>query len=180
MNNQKVQDSGNRVTFEGGGQKDYFVGKGRCDLIPLEVFCQHGPFENPILCRIGEFIRANKAPSNKANRLSLLYDIMNRFVCDSGVTNADMLLELSLHYEAGAQKYSDRNWEQGIPTSSLINSAIRHYCKYMRGDKDEPHHRAFLWNLLGCAWMLTYRPEYDDLPGPVQTKEQDKYLVKEE
>ena len=30
------------------------------------------------------------------------------------------LIRLSKHYEAGSYKYGDRNWEQGLPTSDLM------------------------------------------------------------
>lgn len=62
------------------------------------------------------------------------------------------LLEVAVHFEEGAKKYGECNWQKGIPISSYINSAVRHYLKWLRGDDDEPHHRAFLWNLICCAW----------------------------
>lgn len=36
--------------------------------------------------------------------------------------------------------------------------------KFMRGDDDEPHNRAFLWNLLGAIWTHDNKPELKDLP----------------
>ena len=34
--------------------------------------------------------------------------------------------------------------------------------KYLRGDTDERHDRAFCWNLLCCAWTCINKPEIDD------------------
>ena len=53
-------------------------------------------------------------------------------------------------YEAGCEKYGDRNWEKGIPMGRYLDSAIRHSFKYLRGDTDEDHLLAAAWNLLCC------------------------------
>lgn len=58
------------------------------------------------------------------------------------------LIEVSKVYEAGAQKYEDRNWERGIPFSAYIDSAHRHYSKFITGHTDEPHCGQYAWNLL--------------------------------
>lgn len=60
------------------------------------------------------------------------------------------ILRLARHFEAGARKYGDRNWEKGIPISSFIDSAIRHILKFMAGETDEDHLCAACWNLM-CA-----------------------------
>lgn len=59
----------------------------------------------------------------------------------------DVILELSAFFEAGCQKYGDRNWESGIPTATYFNSAVRHLFKMLRGDIDERHDMAALWNV---------------------------------
>ena len=64
------------------------------------------------------------------------------------------ILELAKHFEDGAKKYGDNNWRKGIPITVFLDSAIRHYLKFRRNDQDEPHARAFLWNLICCAWTL--------------------------
>jgi hypothetical protein len=46
----------------------------------------------------------------------------------------------------------------------FIDSGVRHYLKYLRGDKDEPHDRAFIWNMLGAIWTHENKPELIDLP----------------
>ena len=61
------------------------------------------------------------------------------------------MLEVSKHFEAGCQKYGERNWEKGIPEHCYIDSAIRHYLKWRDGWTDEPHDRAVIWNLI-CLW----------------------------
>lgn len=72
--------------------------------------------------------------------------------------------------EAGAKKYSERNWEKGMPLSRFSNSADNHLHKFIAGFDDEPHLAAAIWNLLCLAegqerirrglWPV----EFDDLP----------------
>lgn len=64
------------------------------------------------------------------------------------------ILDLAKHFEAGASKYGDNNWRKGIPINVFIDSAIRHFCKFMRGDTDEPHDIAFMWNVICCIWTI--------------------------
>jgi hypothetical protein len=81
------------------------------------------------------------------------------------------LLELSKHYEAGAKKYSPNNWKLGIYVHCFIDSALRHYLKHLRGDTDEPHGRAVLWNLVGALWTHNHRPELNDILEEGRPKE---------
>ena len=67
-----------------------------------------------------------------------------------------MLLEVSKHFEEGAKKYGENNWQKGIPVNCYLDSAIRHYLKWRRGDKDEPHDLAFCWNIMCCIWEVDY------------------------
>lgn len=60
------------------------------------------------------------------------------------------ILRLARHFEEGAKKYGERNWEKGIPINSFIDSSIRHIMKYMAGQDDEDHLVAAAWNLM-CA-----------------------------
>jgi hypothetical protein len=57
---------------------------------------------------------------------------------------------LSKVYEAGCRKYSDRNWERGIPLWSFFNSGTRHLYQVLTGETDENHYGQSLWNLV-CA-----------------------------
>lgn len=74
------------------------------------------------------------------------------------------ILEVSKHYENGCLKYGERNWEHGIPIHSYIDSGVRHLLKVYRGDSDEPHDRAFIWNMLGVYWTHIHIPKMIDLP----------------
>ena len=58
------------------------------------------------------------------------------------------LKRLAQHYENGAAKYGDRNWEKGQPLARYMDSAIRHAYAYLGGSKDEDHLAAIAWNAL--------------------------------
>ena len=76
-----------------------------------------------------------------------------------------VLMRLARHYEQGAIKYSDRNWEKGIPAHSFADSALRHMVKYMDGQNDEDHLIAAIWNLCGLAWTEEKKPWMMDIPA---------------
>lgn len=88
---------------------------------------------------------------------------------------------LARHFEKGATKYGDRNWELGINLSRYLDSALRHAFSYMAGKNDEDHLVAATWNLL-AALETERRALEEQLPrdlldiGPHQhTKERLEY-----
>ena len=150
-----IQDSGKRREFETGAVRDIAEGKGRCDLLPLDVIGDM--IGDEVLICINDFIRfGGSKPIEKA---------IEYFCSDYyGADVCTLILEVSKHYEEGCTKYGDRNWEQGIPLHCYIDSGVRHYIKFRRGDTDERHDRAFIWNMLGALWTLRHLPEMNDLP----------------
>ncbi len=60
------------------------------------------------------------------------------------------LHRLAQHYENGAAKYGDRNWEKGQPVSRYIDSALRHLYSFLDGDRSEDHLSAVSWNAMGA------------------------------
>jgi hypothetical protein len=57
------------------------------------------------------------------------------------------ITRLAQHFENGAVKYGDRNWELGQPVSRYLDSAIRHCYKYLEGHREEDHMAAAMWNI---------------------------------
>ena len=151
-----IKDSGDRTEFATGAVRDMREGKGRCDLMPLDVVAAFiAEYENtsdPIIDGIYEFQHSNSA--------SHLYCALNVFCREAYLGNdCTMFLEVAKHFEEGAKKYGESNWKRGIPTWCYIDSAVRHYLKWLRGDKDEPHDRAFVWNILCCIWTIEHEDE---------------------
>lgn len=139
-----IKDSGNRRTFETGAVRDMQKGKGRCDLIPLAVVADY--MEDPIIVHIADF--------QNTGLVEDLYSALDNFVICKGWDKETMLLEVAKHFEEGAEKYGENNWQKGLPKGCYIDSAVRHYLKWRRGDYDEPHDRAFVWNILCCIWEV--------------------------
>jgi hypothetical protein len=71
--------------------------------------------------------------------------------------------ELALHFEEGALKYGDRNWELGQPISRIMDSALRHAFSYMAKKDDENHLSAACWNLI-AAMTIRARVNKGELP----------------
>ena len=149
-----IKDSGDRTKFESGAVRDMREGKGRCDLLPLEVVAEY------LTCSLGLGKKCIEEISNfqKTNCTHHLYLAIGHFVeIAYGNSDMTMLLEVAKHFEEGAKKYGENNWQKGIPVHCYIDSAVRHYLKWLRGDEDEPHDRAFVWNLMCCIWEVDYR-----------------------
>ena len=156
----KILDSGNRRQFETGAVRDIQEGKGRCDLLPLDVVAgYYNEFfgENDaafgIFHYLSEFVTTGNAIS--------LYHVLN-INEPFGDPASNMFLEVAKHFEEGAKKYGENNWQKGIPVRCYIDSAVRHYLKFLRGDKDEPHDRAFCWNIMCAIWTCKHKPELNE------------------
>jgi len=67
--------------------------------------------------------------------------------------------------ETGRPHYPERNWEQGLPMHSMIDSAFRHLAKYVEGMTDEDHLCAAATNLLMAMWTEENRPNMQDIPS---------------
>ena len=148
-----IQDSGSRTEFETGAVRDIQEGKGRCDLMPLDVL---SALMDSIEIHAIECFR--KTGFVHYLHLCLKWFQENHEYCSI----EEMLLDVAKHFEEGAKKYGENNWQKGIPLHSYIDSAVRHYLKHRAGITDERHDRAFVWNILCAAWTFQNIPELDD------------------
>lgn len=151
----KIYDGGKRTEFETGAVREIDETKGRCDLVYNRGWCNIT--KDLFYSDLESFIRTG----DRTNITLALCRVVD--VCFSGDYNT-AYLEVSQHYAEGAKKYADRNMEKGIPWHSMVDSALRHYTKWRRGDDDEPHARAVIWNLLTLLYMIDNKPELNDLP----------------
>jgi hypothetical protein len=145
-----IKDSGNRTEFETGAVRDIQEGKGRCDLLPLDVVAHVlGGCDDAVDTIIHDISLFQMTGDAKY----LLYALG----CFNGFENLQtMILEVAKHFEEGAKKYGEYNWQKGIPVNRYIDSAVRHYLKWQRGDTDEAHDRAFVWNIMCCIWEVKH------------------------
>lgn len=153
-----IKDSGTRHTFETGAVRDIQEGKGRCDLLPLDIVAtvlnQH---TDTVGC--GSPLRYISEHQDNGS-IAPLGHALKAFTLMSGTWDFPTLfIEVSKHFEEGAKKYGEYNWQKGLPTQSYVNSAVRHYLRWLRGDNDEPHDRAFVWNILCAMWTCLHKPE---------------------
>ena len=103
---------------------------------------------------------------------------------------------LAQWYEKGAMKYTDRNWEKGMPLSRFLDSAMRHlndYAMVAQYRRDgiplenlppdvnpyEDHLSAAMWNIAAIIHFEELRPELDDL-GQVNAKVPNSVMVDEQ
>lgn len=161
-----IKDSGERREFKSGAVRDIQKGKGRCDLLPLDIINKLGiVFNSPtqahgVLDAIDNCIGGGVPDID----IYFLFDAIKIFCRNINWGFSTAMLELSIHFEEGAEKYGEYNWQKGIPVHCYIDSGVRHYLKYLRGDQDERHDRAFLWNMVCACWTMANMPEYDDRP----------------
>lgn len=166
-----IKDSGERSKFDTGAVRDIQKGKGRCDLMPLGIIGEmvnkhYDGFDGEVLFAISDF-QVNGCISHLSRALK---HFLSLEYCPFD-SLPDMFLEVSKHFEEGAEKYGENNWQKGLPAKCYINSAVRHYLKWLRGDNDEPHDRAFVWNILCCIWTCQNKPELNDYRKGVEVND---------
>lgn len=150
----EIKDSGERRQFSSGAVRDANDSKGRCDLLPLGVVAEI--LNDKVLSHIDQYVRIGGT--------RFLIEAIKEFSKTYYDDLETAMLEVSFHYSEGLKKYPPRNWEKGIDLHSYIDSGVRHYLKHKRGDVDEPHDRAFIWNMLGAIHTHYYHPDLRDLP----------------
>lgn len=85
------------------------------------------------------------------------------------------LVEVAKVFSMGADKYGDRNWENGIVWHRIFRALIGHAWKWWWGERNDPedgqHH---LSSVAWCALVLmhyeTTHPELDDRPELAQVQ----------
>lgn len=175
----RILDSGERREFPSGAVRDIQKGKGRMDLVPFDVISGyyhnyagddgHNP-QSWVFWHLNHF--------KKDGQIGHLYDVLRK--CKVFPDFETMILEVSKHYEAGAEKYGENNWQKGLDVYSYIDSAARHYLKFLRGDKDEPHDRAFVWNILSAIWTCKNKPELNGYaPKSVELTDEQKRAIED-
>lgn len=161
----EILDSGDRTQFKSGAVRDLKEGNGRCDLMPLNIIGSIISKRLPEKSWVGDILNII---SNFmfCKDVTCLYDVVD--IAIDNMYDGDCIesmLELSIHFKQGAEKYGERNWEIGIPCHSYIDSGVRHLLKFADNRTDEDHKRAFLWNMCCLIWTYVNRPDMNDLPN---------------
>jgi len=151
----RIKDGAPKKAFSSGAVRETKEGKGRCDLMPLkqvgEVLVDVD--KHKTLQDVAKFMETGDT--------KLLATAIQKFVkYHTNYTECEAMIDVSKHYEQGAEKHGERNWEKGIPLHSYIDSGVRHFIQHVDGKTDEPHDRAFIWNMLGAMWTVDNKPEF--------------------
>lgn len=152
-----ILDSGNRTEFGSGAVRDMQDDKGRCDLMPLDVVSRilENLYDADYRRTHKDIVLSQLYKFQTTKDVLWLYYVLENFI-DKAFAGSETtaMLELSVHFRDGAEKYGENNWKKGLPEWSYLSSAVRHYLKWRRGDEDERHDRAFLWNIVCLIWTV--------------------------
>lgn len=158
-----IKDSGERTQFyDKDGKKlavrDMSKGKGKFIYMPYDVISE----------QTGDDFFLYIDGFRDTGDIDFVYRAMNIVAITFFGNVYNALIEVSKHFEEGVEKYGfaedgkTPNWKLGVPISSYIDSATRHYCKHKAYDTSERHDRATLWNLICLVWTMKNKPEMDD------------------
>lgn len=139
-------------------------GKGRCDLLPLGVV-----FKFLTECNDTDVDAETRNILHclymfqKTQNTDYLYSILD-YVSEYMYSNKyTMLLDLSIQFEKKAEKHGIDSWKKEIPKWSYLDSAIRHFLKWLRLDADEKHGREFIWNVFCLIYTIENKGDNDDI-----------------
>lgn len=72
----------------------------------------------------------------------------------------ELLTRLAELYSRGAEKYGPSNWRQAETDEEkgrFKESAFRHFIQWFRGDEDEDHGSAVVFNVFAYEWLTKYK-----------------------
>ena len=159
-----IKDSGNRTKFETGAVRDIQQGKGRFDLMPLDIMSEVFAVEFADAFEEGSiaYVLGDVAGFQRTGDEHWLCIAIAHYSQAVHFSLPTLMLDVAKHFENGALKYGERNWQKGIPISRYIDSALRHLMKDCAGETDEDHAAAFVWNCMCAAWTMEHMPAMDD------------------
>lgn len=67
----------------------------------------------------------------------------------------ELLTRLAELYARGAEKYGVDNWRKATEPEAIERfkeSGFRHFVQWLRGDEDEDHATATIWNIISYEW----------------------------
>ena len=150
-----TKDSGKREQFASGMKRDTQDGKLRVDLAfdgpMLRIMFREGPKSDVGLAMCDwydEALLGHTAPDEAAKVLRLM-------AAYEGGMGA-LITRYAGVMTRGAVKYDARNWMQANGSAEaerFISSATRHFLQWFRGDKDEDHAAAVVFNLNGYEYV---------------------------
>lgn len=151
----ETKDSGQREQFQSGMQRDTQDGKIRVDLAfdgPIfRVLFRDGPKSDAglAMCDWYDETLLGRASSDEA------FNVI-RYIAAYEGGMGELMTRYAALMTRGALKYTARNWMQAQGQAELdrfISSACRHFLQWHRGDRDEDHAAAVVFNLNGAEYV---------------------------
>ena len=155
-------------------------------MVPIEQVEGYVPMdapENPQPPRTENMMPSPNKPSREDSpewvlppHPNMQFDTGAKRGTDATKTRYDLLPPAALQawaeaFAEGAEKYGVHNWLKGIPSSNVINHALRHIFLYMSGDRAEDHLGHALWNIGVAIHNEKHRPSLVDMPPYQETNE---------
>jgi len=81
------------------------------------------------------------------------------------IFDGPMLERWAIHLTNGAKKYAKRNWMKAAGDAELERfkeSALRHFIQWLRGERDEDHAAAVIFNINGVEYVEEKRKQKTD------------------
>ena len=179
-----IKVDGEPDTFSGGAIRYSKKGKGRFDLIPPEVVYLINGYaklkfstsdEDTISASLSDII-ADAYIDDDKRYINTIIDMViviwskGKIIDDDDITVevtyqqwirgfCNMLKDLAVHYEYGAEKYGVDNWKNGIPLTggdrggSFTDSGLRHLNQWMLDEQDEKHDISAVWNFFNAIYL---------------------------
>lgn len=163
----------------------------------LWTWCRNDPsgrwpetLHNMVRIVVTQTLEAQSAPVVAPEEVTLqnsagTYRAANRHKLRYDLVPLGPLSELAKVYTSGANRYGDRNWEQGMSFSRCYAAAQRHLLAFWNGSEIDidtgedkvKHLAAAAWNifaLLHYSQVQTLRDQFDDRPYQIEMAEMKK------
>ena len=162
----EILDSGARRQFSTGGVRDISDDKGDMSLLPFDIVSNLGKFYDRGFDDTKfdiRFVMECIDGYTKYNNDEFIYNLLACFIHTFYNNLETGIIEYSKLLQKGQIKYNRMNWNKGLPNHCFLDSGLRHCMKVFRGDTDEDHKRAVIWNFVGLLWTKIHHSDLDDI-----------------
>jgi hypothetical protein len=164
----ETKDSGERLVFDSGMQRDTEKGKPRYTLVPswfvdtlVDAYDENADYFMSDISLIS-FVSDLEYSDSK----EVIENLLNNILVFHTQKHPTSFVEIFNYFgellTRGADKYNDNNWMLAQGESEFKrfhNSLFRHLVQYLMGEDDEDHFSAVLFNIMGMLYVLKRKNE---------------------
>jgi hypothetical protein len=166
----ETKDSGERLKFDSGMQRDVDTDKSRFDLVPTwfvsfmqrthnnslrDAYSTYIANDSDIISGYSGINLYNADVDDDLEQFAtLLFTYDARF---RPTSYAEIFKNYGELLTRGANKYADNNWMQAngpIELKRFYQSGFRHLVQYLNNERDEDHFSAVLFNIMGMFYLI--------------------------